>query len=66
MKETHDASVVKFDSVCVDLFFRQRRIAGKLIRKEKTIAVAGCITYKMTAHILWCWINAAGNWYDII
>lgn len=21
MKETHDASVVKFDSVCVDLFF---------------------------------------------
>lgn len=35
MKEIHDASVVKFDSVCVDLFYRQRRIAGKLIRKEK-------------------------------
>lgn len=35
MIDSHDASVVKFDSVCVDLFFRQRRIAGKLIRKEK-------------------------------
>lgn len=52
MKETHDASVVKFDGVCVNLFFRQRRIAGKLISQGKTIAVAGCITYKMTAHIL--------------
>lgn len=35
MKETHDASVVKFDGVCVDLFFWRRRFAGKLIRKEK-------------------------------
>ena len=35
MKESHDASVVKFDGVCVDLFFRQRRFAGKLISQGK-------------------------------
>lgn len=29
MKETHDASVVKFDGVCVDLFFRRMAANGK-------------------------------------
>lgn len=34
MKETHDASVVKFDSVCVDLFFRRLATNGKLKKRD--------------------------------
>lgn len=49
MKETHDASVVKFDSVCVDLFFRRLTTNGKL---KKEIANAGCIIYKIVTSIL--------------
>lgn len=34
MKETHDASVVKFDGVCVDLFFRRLATNGKLKKRD--------------------------------
>lgn len=33
MKETHDASVVKFDGVCVDLFFWRLATNGKLKKR---------------------------------
>lgn len=35
MKETHDASVVKFDGVCVDLFFWRLTTNGKLKRDSE-------------------------------
>ena len=49
MKEIHDASVVKFDGVCVDLFFGDWR---QMVNERKEMANAGCAIYKIITPIL--------------